>query len=50
MLIPIVAMSISTVAEFYIWSPIAIAGGLLAIAGLVIALGSRRVVAAPLAD
>jgi len=41
-LIPIVAMGISTIAEHYVWSPIAIAGGLLAIAGLVIALGSRR--------
>ena len=45
-LIPIVAMAISTIAEHYVWSPIAIAGGLLAIAGLVIALGSRRAPAA----
>jgi drug/metabolite transporter (DMT)-like permease len=49
-LIPIVAMAISTVAEGYIWSPIAIAGGLLAIAGLVIALGSRRTATAPIID
>jgi drug/metabolite transporter (DMT)-like permease len=45
-LIPIVAMAISTIAEHYVWSPIAIGGGLLAIAGLVIALGSRRAPAA----
>jgi drug/metabolite transporter (DMT)-like permease len=49
-LIPIVAMTISTVAEGYHWSAVAVAGGLLAIAGLVIALGSRRVAAAPIAD
>jgi drug/metabolite transporter (DMT)-like permease len=49
-LIPIVAMAISTVAEHYVWSPIAIAGGLLAMAGLIIALGSRRIVAVPIAD
>ena len=49
-LIPIIAMAISTMAENYHWSPIAIAGGLLAIAGLVIALGSRRVAAAPVPD
>lgn len=41
-LIPIFAMAISTVAEGYLWSPLALAGGALAIAGLVIALGSRR--------
>ena len=49
-LIPIVAMAISTFAEHYRWSAIAIAGGLLAIAGLVIALGSRRIATAPIAD
>ena len=49
-LIPIVAMAISTFAEDYRWSAIAIAGGLLAIAGLVIALGSRRIAAAPITD
>jgi drug/metabolite transporter (DMT)-like permease len=49
-LIPIVAMAISTVAEHYRWSAIAIAGGLLAMAGLIIALGSRRVAAAPIVD
>ena len=49
-LIPIVAMAISTVAESFAWSGIAIAGGLLAIAGLIIALGSRRVPTAPITD
>jgi drug/metabolite transporter (DMT)-like permease len=49
-MIPIVAMTISTVAEGYRWSAIAVAGGLLAVAGLIIALGSRRIVAAPIAD
>jgi len=41
-LIPIVAMAISTVFENYRWTPLAIGGGLLAIAGLVTALGARR--------
>jgi len=49
-LIPIVAMAISTLAEGYRWSALAIAGVLLAVAGLVIALGSRREAAAPLPD
>jgi drug/metabolite transporter (DMT)-like permease len=49
-LIPIVAMAISTVAESYVWTALAVAGGLLAIAGLVIALGSRRIAAAPITD
>ena len=49
-LIPIVAMAISTVAESFAWSGIAIAGGLLAIVGLIIALGSRRVPTAPITD
>ena len=42
-MIPIIAMAISTAAEGYIWSPLAIGGGLLAIAGLVIALKAGRV-------
>lgn len=41
-LIPILAMAISTVAEGYRWSLLAAAGGLLAIAGLVIALQAGR--------
>jgi drug/metabolite transporter (DMT)-like permease len=49
-LIPIVAMAISTFAEDYRWTPLAAAGGLLAIAGLVIALGARPGPPAPLAD
>ena len=39
--IPVIAMSISTVAEGYQWSVLSIAGGLLALAGMVIALGGR---------
>ncbi len=37
-LIPIIAMLISTVLEDYVWSPLAIAGGLLGLIGLVVAL------------
>jgi len=49
-LIPITAMLISTVAEGYRWSPLALAGGLLGLAGLIIALRSRRAVPPPPAD
>jgi drug/metabolite transporter (DMT)-like permease len=49
-LVPILAMAISTVAEGYRWAPIAIAGAMLAIAGLLIALRSPRVPPAPPAD
>jgi drug/metabolite transporter (DMT)-like permease len=41
LLVPIIAMAISTVAEGYLWSPLAIAGGLVALAGMVVALRSR---------
>ena len=41
-LIPVIAMAISTVAEGYRWSILALAGGLLAVAGLLIALKSGR--------
>ena len=41
-LIPILAMAISTLFEDYRWTPLAIAGGLTAIAGLLTALGARR--------
>ena len=41
-LIPVVAMAISTVAEGYRWSLLAAAGGILAILGLVIALRAGR--------
>ncbi|HEX8222543.1 MAG TPA: DMT family transporter [Allosphingosinicella sp.] len=40
-LVPIIAMLISTLFEGYRWSALAVAGGLLALAGLVIALRSR---------
>jgi drug/metabolite transporter (DMT)-like permease len=40
-LIPVIAMLISTLAEGYRWSALAIAGALLAIAGMVIALRSK---------
>jgi drug/metabolite transporter (DMT)-like permease len=46
-LIPIVAMAISTIFEDYSWSPLAIAGGLLAIAGLVIALRAGKTPPSP---
>ena len=42
-LIPILAMGISTVAEGYRWSTLAIAGGILAIAGLILALSTGRI-------
>ena len=41
-LIPIIAMLISTWLEAYRWSPLAIAGGLLGIAGLLVALRAGR--------
>ena len=41
-LIPIIAMTISTIAEGYHWTPLAILGALLALAGLVIALRTAR--------
>jgi drug/metabolite transporter (DMT)-like permease len=41
-LIPIIAMAISTVFEAYRWSALALAGGALGIAGLVIALRAGR--------
>jgi drug/metabolite transporter (DMT)-like permease len=41
-LVPILAMLISTLVEGYRWSALAVAGGLFALAGLVIALRSRQ--------
>lgn len=41
-LVPVIAMLLSTVFESYRWSTLAIAGGVLAIAGLVVALRARR--------
>ncbi|MFB0876033.1 MULTISPECIES: DMT family transporter [unclassified Sphingobium] len=40
-LIPIIAMLISTLVESYRWSPLAIAGALLAVAGMAIALRAK---------
>lgn len=40
-LIPIIAMGISTVAEGYRWAPLSIAGGVVALVGLVIAVAKR---------
>jgi drug/metabolite transporter (DMT)-like permease len=42
LVIPLIAMLISTLFEGYRWTPLALAGGALAMAGLVIALQSRR--------
>ena len=41
-LIPIIAMLLSTLFEGYLWSPLALAGGLLGLVGLVIALRAGR--------
>jgi drug/metabolite transporter (DMT)-like permease len=49
-LVPIIAMAISTAVEGYRWTPLAIGGGMFAIAGLLIALRSPRVPPAPPAD
>ena len=39
--VPVVAMALSTVFEAYVWTPLAVAGGALAMLGLVVALRSR---------
>jgi drug/metabolite transporter (DMT)-like permease len=41
-LVPIIAMSLSTAFEGYRWSGLAIAGGILAIGGMLLALAGRR--------
>jgi drug/metabolite transporter (DMT)-like permease len=41
-IIPVVAMALSTVFEGYLWTPLAVAGAALAMVGLVVALGSRN--------
>jgi drug/metabolite transporter (DMT)-like permease len=46
LLIPILAMAISTFAEGYRWSALAVAGGVLALAGMAIALRARQAPAA----
>ena len=43
LLVPIIAMTLSTIFEDYHWSTTAVAGGLLALLGLFIALRSKRV-------
>jgi drug/metabolite transporter (DMT)-like permease len=51
LLVPVIAMALSTVFEGYRWSTLAAAGGVLALIGLVIALRSNRPAApAPAAD
>jgi len=49
-LIPVIAMAISTAAEGYRWSILALAGGALAVAGLIIALGAGRPAPVPPSD
>jgi drug/metabolite transporter (DMT)-like permease len=41
-IVPIIAMALSTVFEGYVWSPLALAGGVLAMVGMVIALRARK--------
>ncbi len=42
LIVPVIAMAISTLVEDYVWSPLAIAGGIVALAGMVIALLAER--------
>jgi drug/metabolite transporter (DMT)-like permease len=37
-LIPVIAMALSTLAEGYVWSGLSVAGAILAMAGLIVAL------------
>ena len=46
-IVPIIAMALSTAFEGYVWSPLAIGGGVLAMIGLVIALQARKPVVKP---
>ncbi|MFM6852782.1 MAG: DMT family transporter [Sphingopyxis sp.] len=46
-LIPVIAMALSTLAEGYQWSGLSIAGAVLALAGLIVALRPSRPVAPP---
>jgi len=41
-MVPIIAMSLSTLFEDYHWTPLAIAGGLLSLGGMLLALAGRR--------
>jgi drug/metabolite transporter (DMT)-like permease len=45
-IVPVIAMGLSTLFEGYLWSTLAVAGGILALAGLVIALRSSPAAAA----
>lgn len=47
LLVPIIAMTLSTIFEDYHWSALAVAGGVLALAGLFIALRASKPGAAP---
>ena len=42
LLVPILAMAISTAVEGYVWSPLAIAGGVVALLGMAVALWAKR--------
>lgn len=42
LIVPIIAMALSTIFEGYVWSPLALAGGVLALSGLFIALRERN--------
>jgi drug/metabolite transporter (DMT)-like permease len=42
LIVPVLAMTISTLVEDYVWTPLAIAGGIVALAGMVIALLAER--------
>jgi drug/metabolite transporter (DMT)-like permease len=46
-MIPVIAMGFSTLFESYRWSPEAILGGLLVIAGLIVAMRARGDTPAP---
>jgi drug/metabolite transporter (DMT)-like permease len=48
LIVPVIAMALSTAFEGYRWSALAVAGGLLSMAGLVIALRSRAAPSNPL--
>lgn len=47
LLVPVIAMAFSTIFEDYGWSPLAVAGGLLALLGLFIALRAPKVAPSP---
>jgi drug/metabolite transporter (DMT)-like permease len=49
-IVPIIAMTLSTIFEGYVWSPLALAGGVLAMIGMVIALRARPAEAPPPGD